>query len=163
MEVLYSFKGELNNVVLKTILQSMEDKLGEAGADRFVRKKINSILIECLQNLIFHAEKTRTPEQQPTVIVGRENSDYKISTINLIKLEKQAVLSNYIDKINRMNEEDLRNFYQEVLTNGKFNPQGGAGLGIINIARKTKGHKVGYEFHPAGDEKHLMFQMNIIV
>jgi hypothetical protein len=162
MEVLYSFKGELNNLVLKTILQTMEDKMGEIGVDRFVRKKINSILIECLQNLIFHAEKARTDAEQPSLVISRQGQEYMISTANLIPKEKQATLKNYIDKINAMSDDDLRNFYQEVLTNGKFNPQGGAGLGIINIARKTKDHKLGYKFLPVNDS-HLMFQMDILV
>lgn len=162
MEVLYNFKGELNNLVLKSILQTMEDKMGEIGADRFVRKKINSILIECLQNLIFHAERTNKDVEQPSLVITREGEHYTIVTGNLIPKEKQTTLKNYIDRINAMTDDDLRNFYQEVLTNGKFNPQGGAGLGIINIARKTKDHKLGYNFAPVSDS-HLMFFMTITV
>ncbi len=162
MEVLFDFKGEIDNQVLKNILKTMDDLMEQLGEDRFMRKKINSILIECLQNLIFHAEKATISGQQPALKITRNGKAYQITTHNLIKQEKKTVLSTYIDKINGMNEDELRNYYQEVLTNGKFNPQGGAGLGIINIARKTKEHKLVYQYHPT-TEPYLMFEMNITV
>lgn len=162
MEVLFDFKGEIDNQVLKHILKSMDDRMEQLGEDRFMRKKINSILIECLQNLIFHAEKATNDSQNPALRITRDGKRYQITTHNLIKQEKKPQLIGYIDKINAMNEDDLRNYYQEVLTNGKFNPQGGAGLGIINIARKTKEHKLTYQFHPS-TEPYMMFEMNITV
>jgi hypothetical protein len=162
MEVLFDFKGEIDNQVLKNILKTMDDKMEQLGEDRFLRKKINSILIECLQNLIFHAEKATAASQHPVILITREGKQYQITTQNLIRDEKKSVLTTYVDRINAMNEEELRNYYQEVLTNGKFNPQGGAGLGIINIARKTKEHKLTYRFTPSTDS-YLMFEMNITV
>jgi Family of unknown function (DUF6272) len=163
MEVIFNFKGEINNQVLRSILKTMDEKMAEIGEDRFVRKKINSILIECLQNLIFHGEKPQIEDAEPSLTVSRgPQGQYEILTANLVQQSKVEVLGRYIDKINAMDKDQLRDYYQEVLTNGKFNPQGGAGLGIINIARKTTDQKVHQQFMPR-NEQYQLFKMRMIV
>lgn len=162
MEVIFNFKGEINNKVLRSILKTMDEKMATIGEQRFVRKKINSILIECLQNLIFHAEKGMSSGEDPSLEVQKTQGFYQIKTSNLIKEDKAETLGAYIDKINDMDKEELREYYQQVLTNGQFGAQGGAGLGILNIARKTRDHKLQYNFIPLGGEK-LLFQMEIRV
>jgi hypothetical protein len=161
MDVIFNFKGAINNQILRSILQTMDEKMSAIGDDRFLRKKINSILIECLQNLIFHSEDADQPVHEPGLIISRKDNAYQIQTTNLVPKDKAAMLTTYIDRINQMDEHQLREYYQEVLTNGKFNPKGGAGLGLINIARKTKDRKIHYSFLPA--EPNLLFQMFIVV
>lgn len=163
MEVIFNFKGEINNQVLRSILKTMDEKMAEIGEDRFVRKKINSILIECLQNLIFHGEKPQIQDAEPSLQISKSTENlYEITTSNLVQQSKVESLGRYIDKINAMDKDQLRDYYQEVLTNGKFNPQGGAGLGIINIARKTYDQKVFYSFTPR-NEQYQLFKMRMLV
>lgn len=166
MEVLFNFRGEINNQVLRSILSTMEAKMEQLGEERFMRKKINQILIECLQNLIFHAEKPASPDEAPGLYIARDDGNrYSIHTSNLVTPEKADSLRKYVERINNMNPDELRDYYQEVLTNGKFNPQGGAGLGIINIARvarKSSDEKLTYAFTPASNQN-LMFEMRIRV
>jgi hypothetical protein len=163
MEVIFNFKGEINNQVLRSILKTMDEKMASLGEDRFVRKKVNSILIECLQNLIFHGERPAVNDAEPGLLVSRlEGGHYEIRTSNLVRASKIESLRVYIDRINSMDKDQLRDYYQEVLTNGKFNPQGGAGLGIINIARKTTDSKVHYAFEPR-NEHYQLFTMQMTV
>lgn len=162
MAVLYDFRGDLNNQVLRNILKELDEKMADIGEERFLRKKINSILIECLQNLIFHAETSTDDPLKPHLVVTKTGQTYEIVTQNLIHPSRVSALANYLDKINSMNEEELRLYYQEVLTNGRFNPQGGAGLGIINIARKAKDNKLQYRFSTANDSRTL-YELRVVV
>ncbi len=163
MEVIFNFKGEINNQVLRSILKTMDEKMADMGEDRFVRRKVNSVLIECLQNLIFHGERPSLADAEPGLQVSKgPDGLYDIRTTNLVRATKVESLKGYIDRINSMEKDQLRDYYQEVLTNGKFNPQGGAGLGIINIARKTADSKVHYSFEARNNEYQL-FTMHLNV
>ena len=149
---IYTYSGNVDTGILKSILADLENRLAERGEDKLFRKKINSILIECLQNLIYYADQSELMVKQPVVTVTHKDGGYHIHTGNMVPQEKVEKMTNYLTKINGMNKDQLREFYQEVLTNGQFNDKGGAGLGFVNIARKTKDNKVGFKFEPINDQ-----------
>jgi hypothetical protein len=162
-ENLIHFKGLVNSEILRALLKDMDSKLEQKGEARPLIKKINSILIECLQNLIHHSEESDNGDQYlPELIVNKGSEGYTIITGNLIQAENQHRLKDYIDRINSLGSDGLREYYQEVLTNGKFNAKGGAGLGFINIARKTKDNKVHYKFEPVNSEQ-IFFNLQFTV
>jgi hypothetical protein len=155
MDTLIEYHGQVDNAIVRSLLKQMDDRMEERSEKRMFMKKVNSILIECLQNLIHHGVKVDGNQNQPVILVKRENDHYYITTGNLIEAAKLPKLKGYIDKLNSMNEEELRDYYKEILTNGRFNPKGGGGLGIINIARKAEANKIFYEFSTVND--HLLF------
>jgi hypothetical protein len=163
-ENLIHFKGLVNSEILRALLKDMDSKLEQRGEPRVLIKKINSILIECLQNLIHHAEDIDNVGGQflPELKVDKGSEGYHILTANVTEKENVDRLKSYIDNINGLGAEGLREYYQEVLTNGKFNAKGGAGLGFINIARKTKDNKVHYRFDPINSEQ-VFFNLHFTV
>lgn len=158
-KVIYDFSGEMDNSVLNKILVTMDTRMAELGEKVPFRKKINSILIECCQNLMHHASGADTP---PTLRIEKEDAGYVITTGNLVSKAKAEKLSKYIDKINTMDKDELREFYQKVLTNGKISAAGGGGLGILNIARKTIDNQVAYSSEEV-NEQNLFFHMRFVV
>jgi hypothetical protein len=158
-KVIYDFSGEMDNSVLNKILVTMDTRMAELGEKVPFRKKINSILIECCQNLMHHASGADTP---PTLRIEKEDAGYVITTGNLVSKAKADKLSKYIDKINTMDKDELREFYQKVLTNGKISAAGGGGLGILNIARKTIDNQVAYSSEEV-NEQNLFFHMRFVV
>ena len=63
---------------------------------------------------------------------------------NTEKLKKK------IDEINAMTKEELKSYYLESLKNTELSEKGGAGLGMIDMARKS-GQKLDYRFDPLND------------
>lgn len=61
----------------------------------------------------------------------------------------------------KLGKEVIRKEYQEQLVNGKLSEVGGAGLGFIDIARKS-GKQMEYCFSPKDDER-LFFTFNVKV
>ena len=55
-------------------------------------------------------------------------------------------LQSKIDKVNSLSKEELAVYYREVLSSNELSEKGGAGLGIIDLARKS-GNKIAYEFN----------------
>lgn len=56
-----------------------------------------------------------------------------------------------VEAVNRMSPEELAAAFREQLTNGDFGQKGGAGLGLIDIARKSEGSLVA-SIRPASDD-----------
>lgn len=154
---LYSYEGEMNNGVLNSILFAMENKMKEMGERPPTIKKVNSIIIECCQNLIHHPDKppVDSPEFFPSVSITQIEGGLYIQTQNLVLRSKVESLKNYIDKINSMSPETLKEYFQSVLTNGQISAHGGGGLGLLNIIRKAKDSRLHYSFEPANDEEFL--------
>ena len=73
-----------------------------------------------------------------------------IITGNYIDNAKVESFKENIDKINGMTEEELKKHYRESLSNNELSHKGGAGLGMIDIARKS-GHKLEYRFDQVND------------
>jgi hypothetical protein len=59
-------------------------------------------------------------------------------------------LQSRIEDINSLSPEGLKERYKQVLNNGNISNKGGAGLGIIDIARKS-GSKLEYKFNHHND------------
>ncbi len=161
--VIYSYKGNVDTVILKTILESLDSKLSERGEEKIFRKKVNSIMIECLQNMIFYVDRNNSAIREPEVKVIHSDQGYEIFTGNIIASDKTDKLGKYIDRINNMTKDQQRDYYQEVLANGQFNEQGGAGLGFVNIVRKTKNNKLDYKFEPLNHNHFQYFVLHISV
>ncbi len=63
----------------------------------------------------------------------------------VISIENQASsadahrLVSSVDAVNRMSAEEIATAFRAQLTNGEFGEKGGAGLGLLDIARKSSG------------------------
>lgn len=123
-------------------------------------KKIYYILIECLQN-VFHHTGNLNDENGKSDFEGNDNAifmisksladNYVITTGNFIPEKKISALKDRIDSINKMSKEELKALYLDQLNSTELSEKGGAGLGIIDIARKS-GSKLNYSFHSVNPE-----------
>jgi len=76
-----------------------------------------------------------------------KKSIYYILTINKIHASKEEKIKKAIDCVNDATPEELNEMYKKQLKDGKIGEHGGAGLGLIDIARKTE-NKIEYMFLP---------------
>ena len=79
---------------------------------------------------------------------------YRILTGNFIRTVEVPALEEKLAKINAMDPEELREYYREKLGTTELSDRGGAGLGFIDMARKS-GQKLEYNFQPVKDGIHF--------
>jgi len=79
------------------------------------------------------------------LMVGKQGDQYFIITGNHLKTERVMILKEKIDELNALSKDEIREKYREVLSNEGFSEKGGAGLGLIDIIRKS-GENVDYAF-----------------
>lgn len=148
--VLLAHFGDLNQDLVNSLTVNVEEMMISAGDRKPLIKRIFSILIEGLQNILIHGETT--DEGQPALLIVASNeSHYRIVLGNVALAADREKLVNYLNKLNRMDEEEVKAFYLEILNNGLISSKGGAGLGFITMRMKSKG-QLNYRFDELGDD-----------
>ena len=146
-KVLLSYKGEVSFDMVKSLLDIIEARLEREEKKPKVKKKVFNVLVECLQNLCHNVEAT----EEAVILFWVENGSYQVATGNYIRKNKIPKLEAWLEKVNSLSKQGLRDFYKTILDNDTFSEKGGAGLGFIDIARKS-GEKLSYEFEPVDNE-----------
>jgi len=148
--IMLSFKGLVTSDLLTSVLNIMESKMEHLDESPKVRKKVYNVLVECLQNLYHHSERENKEVDElesdaALFTISKLGEQYVIKTGNYIALDQVPILKGKLDTINSMDKDGLKTYYQEVLSNGERSDKGTAGLGMIDIARKS-GNKLEYSF-----------------
>jgi hypothetical protein len=162
-DIMLSFKGDVTSQMLTSMLQIMETKLDNLEEENKVKRRVYNVLVECLQNLYHHRDEMRRTgfkeESAAIFMIGRNDFSYNIVTGNYILADRVPDLKSRIDQVNGMDKDGLKILYKEVLNNEERTEKGGGGLGIIDIARKSK-QKLVYDFLDI-DDKYSFFSLYI--
>lgn len=160
--ILLSFKGAISDDLVAAIVALVEKKLKLKDESPKIRKKVFNILIECLQNLYHHNVQFNSEGDEDgavVVMIAKNVEGYSIVTGNLIDDVKVESFKAKLEEINSLDKEGLKQLYKTVLTEGKYSDTGGAGLGLIDIGRKS-GEPLEYGFIPFNDN-YSFFSLNI--
>ncbi len=142
------YDGEITHDLTKVFVSLAENKMSKYSEDISVKKKVFHVMVECLQNLSKHAEYCESHENKDKYgngifIVGETNdkdSGYHIITGNPIDKKKVSELKSLLEKINNSDKAELKEMFKQQMKEGALSEKGGAGLGLIDIARKNGGN-----------------------
>ena len=105
-EIILSFRGNINEELLSSVFQTMESQLEKNSKDLRLKKKINNILIECLQNVYHHMEEMNEDEKPDDLsgsamfLVCQDKSNkFRIITGNHILNDNVEKLKKRIEEI----------------------------------------------------------------
>lgn len=150
------YKGEMNHQIMRSFAFMANRKITERNLPTSIRKRVFHIMIECLQNITKHSDDFDENDRQignGLFIVGQEKDAFYIVTGNLVKNEKMRELEDRITTINNADPKELKKIFLKQMLEGSLNEKGGAGLGLIDIARKS-GKKLFYHFVPYDNLRH---------
>lgn len=156
------YEGEFSQDITKALLAMTERKMDLSNENIPIRRKIFNVMVECLQNICKHGIKINDNDSNVAIfMIGIDDSDYYIYTGNVTHSDSINSLNEKLTQLNQLDEEGLRNLYREMLTKGKLSDKGGAGLGLIDIARKS-GNKLYFDFnHIEGNSWFYSLQVKI--
>lgn len=93
-------------------------------------KKITKNLIEILQNILLHSEKSL-----PQYIIVGNNS---IISGNVVEIQTSKTISDKLNHLLKLDANQLKSHYLQTLDNKQRSKFGGAGLGLITLVRSCK-------------------------
>ena len=158
------YEGEVSFELIDSILFTLSKRLELVEKNVNLRKKVYTILMECAQNLCFHTDSRDNGAKtykRASISLDNANGYYLICTRNYIKKNKIAGFEQLLRSINNKSAEELKNMYNQVLTNNYYSPKGGGGLGLIDIARKSR-ESLEYQFIEV-DGDYALFTLKISV
>ncbi|MCH8331945.1 MAG: hypothetical protein IH946_11320 [Bacteroidetes bacterium] len=170
--IMLLFKGVITSDLLSSILQITENRLQDLQEDSRTKKRVFNVLVECLQNVYHHMDSNKEEmdkddeisdteftgtRRAAILMIGKQDSEYFIVTGNNVMKDKTDKLKERIDHLNTLTREELKDVYHDVLANEGFSDKGGAGLGFIDILRKS-GEKLEYSIKSI-DDKYSFFSL----
>ncbi|NPA67033.1 MAG: hypothetical protein GXO50_00325 [Chlorobi bacterium] len=155
-DVTFAYEGEITHEITKAFSSLAESHIALTNESNAVQKRVFHIMVESLQNISKHSAERKNPESvvngQGIFMITKTDKEYNITTGNVVFNENIPALEEHIKKINSGNKQTLKNLYKEKIKFGKLSYKGGAGLGFIDMVRKT-GERLIYTFFKLNDKK----------
>ncbi|MGM0530426.1 MAG: SiaB family protein kinase [Bacteroidota bacterium] len=161
-EITLVYEGEITHQITKAFTSLTESNMAKEDESNTVQKKVFHVMVECLQNISKHADTFGSDEYlfagRGIFMVSKGTEDYHVTTGNVIENRKIEELTEMLEEINSLDKEGLKQLYKKQMREGRLSDKGGAGLGFIDIVRKT-GNKLEYHFLPI-DETNSFFLLS---
>jgi hypothetical protein len=159
-KISFTYRGSFSNTALAMATELIKNNMDEEHSK--LRNKLSFLMIESFQNIARYAdgEGEEEPTEESDFFMTRNvGTAFYVISANIIDNDKIAAVKEKLDRVNTSDKKALNDLYKTVLTNKQINEKGGAGLGFIEMVRKTRG-KLPYAFVKLNEE-HSIFFMQI--
>ncbi len=158
--ILLIYKGDFSEDSILPVLKMIKDNMEKQAEGFITKKRVYMVLVEMLQNISKHS-LSQNGMQTGIMMIGKKDEKYVINTGNLIEADKTELLKKRINTINNANKEELNEMHTKTLVEGSISEKGGAGLGLMDIAKKSS-DKLNFTFVPVSSEVSF-FGLNVHV
>jgi hypothetical protein len=151
-DLMFAYRGlvTLENSVPLIMLIEKEMETAEYGP--VARKRLFMFVVESLQNVAKHGDHDETSGMS-LILYSKLRGGYTVTTANVISSDNVEGLRKRLDEINRLAPDEIRSVYRRMLTDSSLSNKGGAGLGLIEMAKKT-GNRLDYDFRRLNERQH---------
>lgn len=151
--ILISFTGSFSHSIIEELGTAVKKYLESAESQKTAMMDVFSVYIEAAQNVRNYSERNGdgpAGSDASIVVIARSNSHYRIYAGNVVEAGDTAALASRLDELAGLDKAGLKNAYKEQLR--KERPPGGqgAGLGLIEMARRAS-KPLEYSFTPLHD------------
>jgi hypothetical protein len=162
-QLTFAYVGEFNDVVNDALIPIAENIIKKSNAPRFLRKRTFYIMIECIQNVNRHHFVIESPDKMPRelFLVQGDEGFFSIASANVMKSEDAPSLHSKLEKLNSLSEFGLDLHYKTLLKETVLSQKGGAGLGLIEVARKSS-NAINFKFIELSDANTFFLMESII-
>ena len=154
-EITLVYEGEITHQITKAFTSLTESNMAKEEESGSVQRKVFHVMVECLQNISKHADDFTSNDflfsGRGIFLVSKGENEYSVTTGNAVENERIEELTILLEQINKLDKDELKELYKRQIKEGRLSEKGGAGLGFIDIKRKT-GRDLEYHFLPINDE-----------
>jgi len=143
----FCYRGPFIERFTSTILDIAATSSKEKRREPSAQRKVSFMLVECFQNILKHAESVPVErnvwKDDGMFSFSDSGTSFAIDTINLIQTQDADKIEGLVAHVNSLSGEELKEFYLHHLKTNELSAKGGAGLGLIELARKS-GQKIQF-------------------
>lgn len=164
--VIMDFKGIVTQNSIVDLTKTIEATLLDFDEEETKVRKIFEIIIEIMQNILSYSydsidlgNNTFQSRGHIKIALNQTTHIYTINSGNLIRKNKKETITESLEEANSLDADGLKELYKKRRKDRSRNHARGAGLGFLDMARKSK-NKLGFDFCE-NDEDSLMFELYI--
>lgn len=162
--ILLCFNGTFSQGLIEEIGNALKKYLQSEPASSSL--DVFAVYIEVAQN-IQHYSATQNysdTDASATVVIGRdEDGNYVITAGNVVETEDGQALCDRINELAVMDKAQLKAAYKEQLRKPREeNARQGAGLGLIDIARKASA-PISCSLRPVNPSQRQFFSLRVVI
>lgn len=148
--IIFAYSGYVTEPVLSGVGEALKQKLTIDDADTKTLRSVFAVFVEQMQNIIRYSAEMSHQEVPPAteagalmemrygiLTIGREGSDYVVCAGNLVRQGDVERLKERLNRIRNMSKDELKTLYKETLRADPEQGSKGAGLGLLEIARRA--------------------------
>lgn len=159
----FIYQGDFSDGITEKIISLSEHSIDTNQEMVKMKNKISFLIVECFQNIVRHGNATPSNINRtvtlPSLFSARSTQDcVYITSANLIENSEIPLLKEKLEKLNQLDKEQIRALYFDILSNNQISNKGGAGLGLVEMARKS-GNPLEYGFENENDKLSLFYLM----
>ena len=159
--IVFSYSGGFSEPILANLSQVVKQKIATEAGDANTTKRLFSVFIEQVQNIIRYSAEQRTADGQPQlgygmVAIGLEDGGFFILTANRIADDDAAVLACKLEQLSRLDQDELRALYRRQIKEPFDDLSKGAGVGLTEIALRST-RPIVFEFLKPDDSESFFF------
>lgn len=141
-ELFLYYKGPILYDTIGYLIGELKEKMFESQVKQSIYKKVLMVMIEALENVFkyheyFDKERSVKNNFNPELSILRSKTYFTITCSNPIRKIDVAQLQKRLDFINSLDKQGIKEEYKKTITDGQFSEKGGAGLGLIEMAKIT--------------------------
>ncbi len=160
-----AYSGNFSDTMTEKIIELSESYLTTHEKLSKLKKRTSFLVAESFQNVVRHSIKM-TDDLEPgslneTFFLRFYDNKCFIASENLIENIYIPIVESQLDQIRDLDSVKLKELYKTILSEGSFSDKGGAGLGLVEMARKT-GNKLMHSFEPKSKDKSLFYLMLVL-
>ncbi|MFH1138327.1 MAG: SiaB family protein kinase [Pseudomonadota bacterium] len=151
--IIFSFTGYISEKILYALGEAIRSKMALEEAGPNLTKRVFSVFVEQVQNIIRYSEDRITGEDgrvatlsSGVITVGRERDRFFVVCGNVVSVRSMQRLKERLAHLNGLDKTQLKAYYREKLKEPPEQDSQGASLGLIEIARRSS-EPVEADFH----------------
>jgi hypothetical protein len=141
--ILICFNGPFSHSIIEELGKALNRYLESAEVTKSSMMDVFSVFIEATQNVRNYANRADLPEVEHTrlnqgiIVIARQGDHYIVHSGNCVLRDHGEELIRRLDGITALDKTGLKALYKETLRQERRPDHPGAGLGLIDMARKA--------------------------
>ncbi len=142
--IIFSFSGTISQNILSSIAETLEKELHTTGIPFSLIQNIFAVFTEQMQNIMSYSYERihlgdNVFESPGICVVGYDQTIkcFFVSSANVMDPSNEPQLRKKLDKIISMDKSQLKEYYKALRRSGKESHGRGAGLGFLEMAKKS--------------------------
>ena len=165
--ILISFNGSFSHSIIEELGTAVKKYLESSESKKPAMMDVFSVYIEAAQNVRNYSERqlaagaSKEALDANILVIAKQNEHYQVSAGNTIAVADIPELTAKLERLAGADKAELKALYKEQLRKERGPDDDGAGLGLIEMARRAS-EPMQYAFTPIDGETSY-FSLSVVI